>query len=113
MLVIDQSGEYQVAWEDINTSWQGEFILIWKSLANKEFIKPGDKGEFVVAVDEQLATIFNRTPNWEELDSYNRALVREVRDFQRAQKISADGVIGPLTQIFMNNIVNADVPKLR
>ena len=113
VLVIDQSGEYQVAWEDINTSWQGEFILIWKSLANKEFIKPGDKGEFVVAVDEQLATIFNRTPNWEELDSYNRALVREVRDFQRAQKISADGVIGPLTQIFMNNIVNADVPKLR
>ena len=113
VLVADQSGEYQLSWEDIQRSWNGEFILIWKSFADTEYIRPGDRGDYVDQIDSLLAKIFNRSPNWEELERYEGNLIKEVRNFQRTQKITADGVLGPLTQIFMNNIVNTDVPTLR
>ena len=113
VLVADQSGEYRVSWEDIKQSWRGEFSMLWKPLIDRKHIRPGDRGDFVNDIDQQLAVIFNRAPQWSELDTYDRALIREVRSFQRSQKLSADGVIGPLTQIFMNNIVRSDVPKLR
>ncbi|MFK7794655.1 MAG: AAA family ATPase [Gammaproteobacteria bacterium] len=112
-IVFDQSGEYRISWLEIATSWQGEFELLWMPVADRKLIRPGAEGEFVKDIDQILATIFNRSPNWDEVMRYERLLVREVKSFQRAQKISADGVIGPLTQIYMNNLVNANVPKLR
>ena len=39
--------------------------------------------------------------------------VNEVRAFQRMQNIEPDGAIGPLTQIYMNNLVGSEIPKLR
>ncbi len=113
VIVLDSAGEYRVSWDDIGHSWQGEFSLLWKPISEAEHIRPGQQGEFVKTIDEQLAIIFNRSPQWHVLESYDSKLVKEVKTFQTAQKISADGVIGPLTQIFMNNIVRSDVPKLR
>lgn len=111
--VLDQSGEYQISWLDIANVWQGEFELLWKPLKNIKLIRPGMEGEFVKEIDQNLSIIFNRPPSWEDPVIYDQQLVREIKSFQRAQKISADGVIGPLTQIYMNNLVNADVPRLR
>jgi len=113
VVVLDSVGEYRVSWDNINRSWEGEFLLLWKPISEAEYIRPGQQGEFVKTIDEQLAIIFNRSPQWDVLASYDSKLVKEVKTFQTAQKISADGVIGPLTQIFMNNIVRSDVPKLR
>ena len=112
-IALDQSGEYRISWLEIANSWQGEFELLWMPLTNRKLIRPGVEGEFVKGIDQTLATIFNRSPSWDDVLRYDRSLVKEVKSFQRAQKISADGVIGPLTQIYMNNLVNADVPKLR
>lgn len=112
-IALDQSGEYRISWLEIANSWQGEFELLWMPLTNIKLIRPGMEGEFVKDIDKTLAAIFNRSPNWNDVMRYERTLVREVKSFQRAQKISTDGVIGPMTQIYMNNLVNADVPKLR
>jgi general secretion pathway protein A len=111
--VLDRHGQYKVAWSDVNESWQGKFHMLWKPLTDKEFIRPGDSGAFVKDIDTQLSIIFNRSPQWEEINIYDRDLVREVTAFQRTQKLQADGIIGPLTQIFMNNIVRSDLPSLR
>lgn len=113
VIVLNQSGEYRISWLELADSWQGEFELIWKPLAKIKYIRPGAKGDFVNDIDRTLSILMNRSPSWENINHYNLSLVEEVRAFQRAQKIAADGVIGPLTQIYMNNLVNADVPRLR
>ena len=64
-------------------------------------------------IDENLSVVFNRPPRWDDYDAYDQSLVKEVVSFQRAQKIPSDGVIGPLTQIYMNNLVREDGPRLR
>jgi general secretion pathway protein A len=112
-IVLDPSGEYRISWSEIAESWQGELELLWKPLTDMKLIRPGMEGEFVKEIDQTLSIIFNRPPNWNRVERYDLSLVSEVKLFQRAQKISADGVIGPLTQIYMNNLVNADVPRLR
>ena len=111
--VLDQSGEYKISWSEIANAWQGEFELLWNPLANIKLIRPGVEGAFVKDIDKYLSVIFNRPPSWQDVMSYDSSMVKEIKSFQRAQKISADGVIGPLTQIYMNNLVNADVPRLR
>ena len=113
VIVLEQSKEYRVSWEQIADSWQGDFELLWKPLTNLEFIRPGRQGDFVEVIDRNLSVILNREPRWEDLTHYDPSLVEEVRLFQLSQKIAPDGVIGPLTQIYMNNLVNIAVPKLR
>ncbi len=113
VIVADQTGEYRVSWEQISHSWRGRYDLLWKPVTNIKFIRPGMQGEFVKNIDKNLAIVFNRPPRWDDYDTYDQSLVKEVVSFQRAQKIPSDGVIGPLTQIYMNNLVREDVPKLR
>ena len=113
VIVVEQAGEYRVSWEQIAESWRGRYDLLWKPVTGIKFIRPGMQGNYVKAIDKNLATVFNRPPRWDDYDTYDQSLVKEVVSFQRAQKIPSDGVIGPLTQIYMNNLVRADVPKLR
>ena len=60
-----------------------------------------------------ISIILNRPPSRDDVDEYNASLVKEVKTFQRMQNIVPDGVIGPLTQMYMNNLVRSDIPKLR
>ena len=112
-VVFDGESEYIVPIELLSESWQGDFTLLWQPLTDVEFIKPGMQGDFVTDVDRYIAIIFNRSPNESHDNIYNLVLVNEIRDFQRIQKILPDGIIGPITQVYMNNIVQLDVPKLR
>lgn len=113
VIVVEQSGEFRVSWEQISQSWRGRYDLLWKPVTGIKFIRPGMQGEFVKKIDENLSVVFNRPPRWDDYDAYDQSLVKEVVSFQRAQRIPSDGVIGPLTQIYMNNLVREDGPRLR
>lgn len=113
VIVIEQSGEFRVSWEQIAQSWRGRYDLLWKPVTDIKFIRPGMRGEYVKKIDENLSIVFNRPPRGDDFDAYDHSLVKEIASFQRAQRIPSDGVIGPLTQIYMNNLVREDVPRLR
>lgn len=113
VVVVEATGEYRVTWDQIHTSWQGDYVLLWKPLSQIENIRPNTRGEFVEHIDRNISIILNRPPSGIGLDEYNTSLVNEVKTFQRMQNIVPDGVIGPLTQMYMNNLVRSDVPKLR
>ena len=87
--------------------------MLWKPLTTVQNIKPNSKGEYVREIDRNISIILNRPPSVDNVYEYNNSLVREVQTFQRMQNIAPDGVIGPLTQMYMNNLVRADIPKLR
>ena len=113
VIVLDSGGNHRVSWQQIQDYWQGEFELLWKPLAKREHIRPHMRGDFANDIDQYLSIVLNRPPEGETLVSYSDSLVEEVKIFQRMQRIVPDGVIGPLTQIYMNNLVRSDVPKLR
>ena len=111
--VIEASGEYNVTWEQIESNWNGSYVLLWKPLTTVQNIRPNSQGDYVREIDRNISIILNRPPNKDNVYEYSNSLVREVQTFQRMQKIAPDGVIGPLTQMYMNNLVRADIPKLR
>ena len=113
VVVVEATGEYRITWDQIHASWQGDYVLLWKPLSQIENIRPNTRGEFVEQIDRNISIILNRPPSRTDLDEYNASLVDEVKTFQRMQNIVPDGVIGPLTQMYMNNLVRSDVPKLR
>ena len=113
VMVVESSGEYRVSWPQIADNWQGDFILLWKPLATVKHIRPYSQGDYVKEIDRSVSIILNRPPSSEDITEYNATLVREVQTFQRMQNIVPDGVIGPLTQMYMNNLVRSDIPKLR
>lgn len=112
-LVVEATGEYRVAWEQIQASWQGDYVLLWKPLSTAKHIRPRSRGDFVKEIDRNISIILNRPPSRNDVNEYNASLVKEVKTFQRMQNIVPDGVIGPLTQMYMNNLVRSDIPKLR
>ena len=111
--VIESSGEYRVTWEQIDSNWNGNYVLLWKPITTVQNIRPNSKGEYVQEIDRTISIILNRPPSSNNVNEYNNSLVREVQTFQRMQNIAPDGVIGPLTQMYMNNLVRTDIPKLR
>ena len=113
VVVLEPGGSHRVSWQQIQDYWQGEFELLWKPLARLEYIRPSMRGDFVKDIDRNLSIVLNRPPEGGTLSDYTDSMVEEVKIFQRMQRIVPDGVIGPLTQIYMNNLVRSDVPKLR
>ena len=113
LLVHEADRTTEITWKDIQTNWQGDFEMLWRPLSTVEHIRPNSRGEFVQKIDQYLSKILNRPPLQGDLNTYEDLLVEEIRAFQRMQRIAPDGVIGPLTQIYMNNLVHSEIPKLR
>jgi general secretion pathway protein A len=90
----------------------GRFLTVWR--APPEFranLKPGDRGADVDWVAARLAVINNYAEPEAGLQ-YDAALAREVRTFQAAQGLAADGVVGPKTMMALNAAAGVPEPKL-
>ena len=112
--VISEDNEYRlVLISEIESNWSGEFEMLWRPLhPNVLHIAPGEKGEVITVLEKQLANIEGREPVSPQPFIYSSDLVDQVKAFQVAQNISADGIVGPITQIHINNAQRANVPML-
>ena len=90
----------------------GRFLTLWRAPPDFRVpLKPGDRGADVDWVAARLAGI-NSYAEPEPGRQYDAALAREVRLFQTAQGLPADGVVGPKTMMALNGAAGVPEPQL-
>lgn len=91
----------------------GEFTTFWRAPPGyRPFISPGERGQDVDWLGAQLARLSGST-EFIQGQPYGAAMARQVREFQAAQGLVADGVAGPLTMMVLNGAVGVNEPRLQ
>ena len=90
----------------------GRFLTLWRAPPDfRSPLKPGDRGADVDWVAARLSTINNYAAP-QPGRQYDAALAREVRLFQAAQGLPADGIVGPKTMMALNGAAGVPEPQL-
>lgn len=88
--------------------WTGEYVLLWRPQVSPPVIGPGSKGEPVRWLRQRLAQAEGQDPGQQALSEvFDPALAERVRNFQRANALSADGVVGQRTMALLDNLAPA------
>ncbi|MFV2004398.1 MAG: AAA family ATPase [Gammaproteobacteria bacterium] len=111
--VISDNKTYRIKLQDLNKYWYGQFTLLWKKPEHySSVITPGDSGNVVNWLSLQLEKI-NNTPTPDIIISkYDDYLINKVKMFQSQQGLTADGIVGPITIIHLNNKSGIEAPYL-
>ncbi len=97
-----------VSLSQIQPWWTGEYLLLWRPQVSLAVIGPGSKGEPVLWLRQRLALVEGQDPGQQALSQvFDPALAEQVRNFQRANELSADGVVGQRTMALLNNLAPA------
>jgi general secretion pathway protein A len=105
--------EQTVTLAALGRRWQGDFATLWRAPQGyRDGLRDGQDGPVVDWVAERLAAATGAAarPAKARLDARMRT---EVRAFQVAQGLPADGQPGPLTYMQLNRASGVDEPRLR
>ena len=105
----------QVSIGDLSHFWFGDFILLWRpGTRDPKALGPGMHGAEVLELRQQLARLTGKpAPAGGASDLYDGELSQLVRDFQRAHRLTADGVAGVQTLVVLNGaLARPDTPQL-
>lgn len=92
--------------------WKGEYSLFWKKPSEyKALIRPGDEGEAVVWLHQQINKIENN-PQGVVSSYYDARLEQKVKAFQLSQGLQDDALVGVKTLIHMNHLLHPGLPIL-
>ena len=99
---------------DLQRWWYGPFLVLWRPpVPMARLLRPGMRGAEVHWLKQGLATVRGEPPP-EGSDLYDKDLQQRVEDFQRAHRLSVDGIAGVQTQVLLDAIVGAPgAPTLR
>ena len=106
--LVGADGTRRVARGELARLWTGEFEVIWRSDSGVSLIQPGAVGDAVVWLRRRLAKVRGRNLDKElgpPSPIYDDRLAGELRAFQRASGLDADGMAGPRTQMMLNGAV--------
>jgi len=93
--------------------FDGEFVTLWRAPPGIDgSIALGDKGPRIDWIAAQLAKL-NGTEAAGDGQPFDQKLRAQVREFQRAQGLSVDGVVGPVTLMQLGRVAGLDEPRLR
>ncbi len=116
----DQSATFAVGAETrtvtlgaLAEQWSGHYTLLWRMppVASRK-IRPGDRGPDVEWLSKQLAQLHGKTAETTRNQVFDEAMVRQVKQFQLAQGLIPDGVVGAQTMMRLSGAADMTVPKL-
>ena len=112
--ILSEKGNlYLTEISEIEANWSGEYEVLWRPIApGKKYIIPGAKGKAVQELDIQLAKVMGHDPLLSNPFIYSSQLEIQVKNFQISRKITADAIVGPITQIQIKNALGTDTPYL-
>lgn len=102
-ILATAQGRERVAISSLDSSWIGEFLLLWRPETDRSLIGPASSGASVQWLRRKLARINDQPepdPAGAEFDDALRAAVTR---FQRSRGLDADGLVGTRTLIALNN----------
>ncbi len=101
-----------VAPRDLRDAWFGAYVLLWRTPPGYSgSLRLGDRHPSVGWLREQLADIQSVPTSTQPL-LFDEALHQQVVRFQEDEGLIADGVVGPMTWIKINNHLPNNAPKL-
>lgn len=93
--------------------WSGQYTLLWRMPPQAhDNIRSGERGPAVAWLARQLAQAQGRTAQPGEDPLFDQALLREVKQFQLAEGLIPDGVVGPRTLLRLASVTDETAPKL-
>jgi len=112
-VVLELSGQrYALALADVDRMWFGKYLVLWKSpFAIDQVLSRGMQDPGVVWVRETLARYGLATPS-SNPDSFDAGLEQQVREFQRRNQLTEDGLVGKTTLLYLSAYAAGDMPKL-
>lgn len=110
-LTIDGK-HYVVGLLALSQHFQGDFVTLWKVPEDfRERVRHGDQGKDIDWLGTQLAKL-NGKPAPVANIPYEQELEQQVKDFQSAQGLQADGLVGPKTLMQLNRATGSNEPRL-
>ncbi|HDZ61816.1 MAG TPA: AAA family ATPase [Nitrospirae bacterium] len=102
-----------VAVKDIASKWFGDYTLLWRIPPDHQGdILPNSRGPAVKWLKQQLAAIYKDTADPGKDPVFDNETVNLIKQFQLAQGLVPDGIVGTQTIIRLNTVVDNGIPKL-
>jgi general secretion pathway protein A len=102
-----------VALGALGSQWSGQYTLLWRMPPEaRENIRLGERGAAVQWLIGQLAQAQGRVVEPSNHPQFDDVLERQVKQFQLAQGLIPDGVVGPQTVMRLAGVGDRTAPKL-
>jgi len=93
--------------------WAGQYSLLWRLPPDaRETIRRGERGPAVQWLIGQLAQAQGQVADTSKAPLFNDVLERQVKQFQLAQGMVPDGLVGPQTVMRLAGIGDRSAPEL-
>ena len=104
---------YLISAKMLESRWFGEFLLLWQNdPVINTVLQPGQSGPAVDWLKSILVELGHYRQNGSET-SLDGALLGALKQFQTQAGLTPDGVLGPLTMIYLNNARGTAGPRLQ
>jgi general secretion pathway protein A len=98
---------YLVSLDELSNHWFGDHLVLWQPPDNAiRAITPGMRDTVVPWLRNSLAQIMGATVETEDPLVYDPPLETQVKDYQRARRLTVDGLVGARTQILIRTDLN-------
>jgi len=106
-------GTREVTFGALAQQWSGHYTLLWRMppLASTK-LRPGDYGPDIGWLAGQLGQLNGKAGADTGERLFDEAMRHDVKQFQRARGLVADGRVGPQTMMHMISLTDVTIPKL-
>lgn len=89
---------------DLLRYWTGNYLMPWQSpIPGMKLIYPGQTSDNVLWLRQQLAAVDGINPQSNEPRFFDNALQKRVKIFQNRYALTADGIVGTQTLLYLDN----------